>query len=149
MLKVKSNYKNKYKTNLICRACGLAEETQNHIMQECTKLHQNDTNKVTLEMIFSENPNQLSQTAQRIQTTMNLLATLNNPRGVLLQSDGAAQTPTQTEGMAPREAQSSPRTPQQSGRTAVLISPSSKELQQNEMICSGSLYFAVRNTTQC
>ncbi len=118
MLKVKSNYKNKYKTNLTCRACGLAEETQIHIMQECTKLHQNDTNKVTQEMIFSENTTQLSQTAQRIQTTMNLLETFSKPSGVPLQSDRRALTPSVTGGMALPEAQRSPGTTQQPGTSA-------------------------------
>ena len=87
-------------------------------MQECTKLHQNNTNKVTLEMIFSENTTELSQTAQRIQTTMNLLETFSKPSGVLLQSDRRAQTPTQIGGMALPEAQRSPGTTQLPGTTA-------------------------------
>ncbi len=87
-------------------------------MQECTKLHQTDTSKITLEMIFSENTTELSQTAQRIQTTMNLLETFSDPSGVPLPSDRRALTPTQTGGMALPEAQRSPGTTQQPGTTA-------------------------------
>ncbi len=99
MLKVKSNYKIKYKNNLICRACGLAEETQDHVMQECTKLHQNDTNKVTPEMIFTENTTQLIQIAHRIDITMNHLDTYTKPSGAPAQSGGSAQLPAQSDGV--------------------------------------------------
>ncbi len=97
----------------ICRACGLSEETQSQIMQESTKIHKNDINKVTLEMIFSENTTKLSQAAPKIQTIMNLLETFSKLSGVPPQSDRRALPPTQTAGMALPDAQSSPRTTQQ------------------------------------
>ncbi len=102
MLKVKSNYKNKYKNNLTCRACGLTEETQNHIMQECTKLHTNNSKKVTPEMIFTNNTTQLNQTAQTIQANMTLLETFNRPSGIQSQRGGPPQQPTQSDGVAQR-----------------------------------------------
>ncbi len=47
MLKVKENYKNKYKTDMKCRACGQQTESQTHILRECQTLHQNKTSKIT------------------------------------------------------------------------------------------------------
>ena len=52
MIKVKTNYKNMY-TNTICRGCGLKEETQQHVLEECTSIHTvtgqpNNTNKPTI-----------------------------------------------------------------------------------------------------
>ncbi len=117
MLKVKSNYKNKYKSNLTCRACGLSEETQDHVLQECPKIHLNETNKVKPEHIFTENETQLLQTAHRIHTNITLLETYSKPSRVLTQSNGSAPTPTQSGGMGPPPAQSE-RAPQRPGRTA-------------------------------
>ena len=105
MLKVKTNYKNKYKNNLTCRACGLADETQNHAMEECLKLHQNDTTKVTPEMIFNQDTNQLNQTAHQIQINMSLLETYTKPdgsSGVPVQCGGSAHRPTHCDGVAQR-----------------------------------------------
>ena len=45
MLDVKNNFRNKY-NNIICRACGVVEETltQSHILEECRVIHlQQDT----------------------------------------------------------------------------------------------------------
>ena len=44
MIKVKTNYKNMY-TNTICRGCGLKEETQQHVLEECTSIHTQDNLK--------------------------------------------------------------------------------------------------------
>ena len=44
MIKVKTNYKNMY-TNTICRGCGLKEETQQHVLEECTSIHTQDNIK--------------------------------------------------------------------------------------------------------
>ncbi len=100
MLKVKSNYKNKYKNHLQCRACGLSEETQNHVMQECPKLHPTNANKTTQEMIFCEDSTQLNQIAHLIQKTMNLLATYDEPRRAPTQHGGPARLPAQCRGVA-------------------------------------------------
>ncbi len=82
----------------MCRACGLAEETQNHTIQECTKIHSNNTNKVTPEMIFNDNIIQLNQTAHIIQINMDRLETYNKPSRAPAQCDGLAQQPTQCRG---------------------------------------------------
>ncbi len=47
MLRVKENYKKKYKTDMKCRACGQQTESQMHTARECQTLHQNETNKIT------------------------------------------------------------------------------------------------------
>ena len=76
MLHVKNNYKNKYKNNLMCRACGQEEETQNHILAECLKIHTYEHSKVTQEMIFTEDTTDLKNTAQRIKETLKRLENL-------------------------------------------------------------------------
>ncbi len=79
-------------------ACGLAEETQNHAMQECTKIHSNNTNKVTPEKIFNDNITQLNQTAHIIQINTDLLETYNKPSRAPAKCGGLAQQPTQCRG---------------------------------------------------
>ncbi len=70
MLKIKGNYKNMYKNNLECRACGQSQETQIHILNECTTLHTNNSTKVTQEQLFTENTTTLKTTLKKIQEIM-------------------------------------------------------------------------------
>ena len=77
MIKVKSNYKNMFKNNLNCRACGQAEETQEHILNQCHKIHSNNQNKVKSEDFFEDEPQKLRSTAFKIETTMTILETYN------------------------------------------------------------------------
>ena len=42
MLDVKTNYKNKYRDQQ-CRKCNLSEETQQHILEECPEIHQDNS----------------------------------------------------------------------------------------------------------
>ena len=64
MLKVKCNYKNGYK-DLTCRACGLKEETQTHVLEECTKINEGEQ-QVTKEMIFTEDTKKLQEISKLI-----------------------------------------------------------------------------------
>ena len=101
MIKVKSNYKNKYKNNLTCRACGLTEETQSHILEDCPKLHPTNANKVTQNMIFDHDPIQLIQTAHLIQTNMTILDSYSKPpSGIPAPRDGVTTLPAQSGGVA-------------------------------------------------
>ena len=68
MLQVKSNYKNGNKEHK-CRLCKKEEETQTHILEECTKL-KDTCQEVTKEMIFNENIEELKQTAKYIEIRM-------------------------------------------------------------------------------
>ena len=75
MIQAKSNYKNKY-TNLMCRGCGLTEESQNHILQECKEIHKDDQIKVTTQELFNNqlNQEQMKEIARRInqiESTLN------------------------------------------------------------------------------
>ena len=70
MIEVKSNYKNKYKNNLTCRACGLEEETQTHLLEECKAIHSTDKTKVKVTDIFCESPATLKRVAQRTRSIM-------------------------------------------------------------------------------
>ena len=70
MLNVKSNYKNG-NDSLNCRLCGKSEETQNHILEECNMIDMEE--KITKEMIFSEETEILKKAAQCIQRRMDKL----------------------------------------------------------------------------
>ena len=69
MLDIKNNFRGKYQ-GIKCRGCGMADETQEHVLEECIKLHENNENKVTKEEIFSDNPDQNTKTAEKIQYIM-------------------------------------------------------------------------------
>ena len=51
MTKAKANYKNMHATQT-CRGCGLADETQQHILENCTSLHKDDETTVPLQDLF-------------------------------------------------------------------------------------------------
>lgn len=79
MLDVKNNFRNKYR-DLVCRACGQGNETQEHILEECHKLHMNEVNKVTVEDIFNEDTDHLRQIARKIVRSMKQLEEISqNP----------------------------------------------------------------------
>ena len=65
MLNLKANFKNRHQEHK-CRLCKEAEETQSHFLEECQKLNEK-YQKVTKEMIFSENTEELKQTAKIIK----------------------------------------------------------------------------------
>ncbi len=73
MLKVKENYKNKYKTDMKCRACGQQTESQSHILRECETLHQNETSKITEAAITTEDTDTVKETATKIGEIMRRL----------------------------------------------------------------------------
>ena len=55
MISVKANYKNMFKNDMKCRACGHPLETQNHTFNECKTIHENNSTKVTTKEIFTDN----------------------------------------------------------------------------------------------
>ncbi len=80
MIEAKNNFRNKHKNNMMCRACGLETETQQHILEQCTKLHQNNNTKITTEKIFNEEPQNLKTPAKIIEETLeNLRQTAGHP----------------------------------------------------------------------
>ena len=69
-----TNYKNKYKTDMKCRACGKKQtESQSHILRECESLHQNETSKITEAAITTEDTDTLKETATKIEEIMRRL----------------------------------------------------------------------------
>ena len=60
MLDVKGNYKTKYH-NLECRRCGSQIETQEHILSQCTAIHEKESSKVQTEDLFANSPRDLLQ----------------------------------------------------------------------------------------
>ena len=79
MLDVKNNFRGKHNDN-ICRGCGTTEETQEHVMSECTGIHNNQESKVQIQEIFDENTEQLKGKAEKIDYIMTRLT----KSGVLL-----------------------------------------------------------------
>ena len=73
MIKVKGNHKNEH-TDLNCRMCKNAEETQAHILKQCPALHPNDTVKVTKHQLFNEDTGNLTHMAGNLGTIMEKLS---------------------------------------------------------------------------
>ncbi len=74
MIDVKNNFRGKYPDNK-CRGCKNEDETQEHVLQECVGIHNNNNdNKVTNQDIFNEDTNELIRTAQKINITMTKLS---------------------------------------------------------------------------
>ena len=69
MLKVKGNYKNGY-TDLKCRMCKQHEETQTHILEDCTNIHTNEATKVPKHQLFTEDTDTLRKIANNIDNIM-------------------------------------------------------------------------------
>ena len=72
MLKVKNNFRGNLK-DISCKACGLKNETQEHILNECPRIHSNNLSKVSPEDIFSEDPISLKNTAHKINKILESL----------------------------------------------------------------------------
>ena len=62
-----------YKNNLNCRACGHLEESQDHILNQCHKIHTTDQSKIKPEEYFEDDPEFLKKAAYKIETIMTLL----------------------------------------------------------------------------
>ena len=75
------SYKNKYKTDMKCQACGQQTESQPHILRECQTLHQNETSKITEADITTEDTDTLKETAMKIEEIMRRL--IADPPGTI------------------------------------------------------------------
>ena len=73
MIKVKGNYKNGHQ-NHICRICGTAEETQQHILKECEGLPSNDYTPIENDRLFSEDAEDLQIVAQEIDKKLDKIS---------------------------------------------------------------------------
>ena len=72
MLDVKENFRGKY-NQPTCRLCNEHLETQEHILEHCTKIHTHENDMITPTKIFDENTENLKTIAQKIRTIMNQL----------------------------------------------------------------------------
>ena len=64
-LMVKDNYKKQYESNLLCRFCDKYNETQEHILQDCTKIKRTKE-KIIYSKIFEEDTEPLREIANEI-----------------------------------------------------------------------------------
>ena len=73
MLDIKNNFRGKY-NDLKCRGCGQPPETQEHVFEECPKLHPDESTKVHKTEIFDEEPEPLKSVSSRIDRIMTILS---------------------------------------------------------------------------
>ena len=69
MLDIKNNFRGKH-DNTQCRACKKEIETQEHILNQCTAIHTDNTTKVPPNSIFTSNSKQLKLTITKINRCM-------------------------------------------------------------------------------
>ena len=72
MLDIKDNFRGKYKDNL-CRGCNATIETQAHALYECTAIHKEETTKVTMDDIFTEDMEKLKNASANITRILKIL----------------------------------------------------------------------------
>ena len=77
MLNIKNNFRNLY-NNTTCRACGLHDETQHHILSECKMIHTNNETIVNKQDLFNDNIDQLRITADKVQAIMDKIENINS-----------------------------------------------------------------------
>ena len=65
MLVVKNNFRGKYK-DIKCRKCTETIESQEHVLETCTGIHDDDTTKININDIFYSNPTNLKATAKQL-----------------------------------------------------------------------------------
>ena len=74
MIDVKNNFRNKY-TNDTCRKCNQTQETQEHILESCPKIHPGQTLIViTRDDLLENNPEILTNAARKIGKILKLLS---------------------------------------------------------------------------
>ena len=71
MIDVKNNYKNRYHDN-ICRHCKTEAETQEHILEKCSIIHENNRSKAKICLIKSFSPTILKQVAIKARKILEL-----------------------------------------------------------------------------
>ena len=71
MMKVKDNYKNNY-NDLKCRWCGIRDETQKHIIEECEEFPV-DRKSIKIKNIFEEDIKSLHPICKILQEVYNEL----------------------------------------------------------------------------
>ena len=72
MLNVKNNYRNMHSNN-ICRKCLNTDETQEHVLEICPEIHTDTTTIVTKNKIFTDEPDELKEAAQKIRRALDLI----------------------------------------------------------------------------
>ena len=65
MLDVKNNFRGKYKDTK-CRKCTEIIESQEHVLETCTGIHDDDTTKINSNDIFDSKPTNLKTTAKQL-----------------------------------------------------------------------------------
>ena len=74
MLDMKNNFRGKYKDTK-CHKCTETVESQEHVLETCTGIHDDDTTKIKINDIFDSNPTNLKTTAKQLTK---ILEKLNN-----------------------------------------------------------------------
>ena len=78
MIDVKNNFRNKY-NDLSCRACGVEDETQEHVLESCPVIHLSGDSKVRRSDVFEEDPEELKTTARKIREVLDKITEYCSP----------------------------------------------------------------------
>ena len=65
MIDVKNNFRGKYPNNT-CRGCGQTDETQEHVLEECPGIHNNEEMKTDTHKIFTDDMQILIKSSENI-----------------------------------------------------------------------------------
>ena len=69
MLDVKNNFRNKH-LSITCRACEKSNETQEHVLNECQSIHQDDSSKVKESELTSNDTETLKRVSKKVELIM-------------------------------------------------------------------------------
>ena len=126
-----------YKENMTCRLCNTEIETQEHILSECTKLHQgNNQLRTNTDEIYTEDLDTLKRTANKIIQIMEEVKKTKPRKGKKRKAtDMPAKRPNkrtkveqETEGNRKRKAKDQPnRRPKKKRKIETTISIESKK----------------------
>ena len=69
MIDIKNNFRNKY-NDLLCRVCKKADETQEHVLENCPVIHKAEDTKIRQRDVFSEEVEELKITGKKIREVL-------------------------------------------------------------------------------
>jgi hypothetical protein len=92
MLNIKDNMRGAYKENMTCRICNTVEvETQKHIFEECSKLHEQSDMKISDEELYTEDIETLIKTANKVTRIMEIIEKTKGTKGKKRKATGLPQ----------------------------------------------------------
>ncbi len=91
MLNIKDNMRGGYKDNMTCRICNTEVETQKHIFEECSKLHDHSDTRIPNDELYTEETEMLERTAKKIARIMEIIEKTKGSKGKKRKATGQPQ----------------------------------------------------------